>query len=284
MPGSRFTRTVIIFFFVFTIFTLITIRFTSLVHGQTSQAPSTKEQGVEVTSVYEIADQDATSGDILKATDKGLIRTAIGFDNKMFGVVSDQPLLVYRSETKGKAVIRSGIAEVNVTTLNGPIKYGDYITSSNINGKGQKAQESGYTVGMALRAFTGEGAQQIDGPKGKVSLGKIPVAIRIEYTELTNPRFAGRLFGFIGTSFLENMSDPKQLGTVVRFVAAGLIILLSFTFGFLTFSRSIAKSIEALGRNPLAKSTIQLSMIINIALLVVTGIVGIVASILIIKL
>ncbi len=284
MPGSRFTRTVIIFFFVLAIFTLIAIRFTSLVHGQTSQAPSTKEQGVEVTSVYEIADQDATSGDILKATDKGLIRTAIGFDNKMFGVVSDQPLLVYRSETKGKAVIRSGIAEVNVTTLNGPIKYGDYITSSNITGKGQKALESGYTVGMALRAFTGEGAQQIDGPKGKVSVGKIPVAIRIEYTELTNPRFAGRLFGFIGTSFLENMSDPKQIGTVVRFVAAGLIILLSFTFGFLTFSRSIAKSIEALGRNPLAKSTIQLSMIINIALLVVTGIVGIVASILIIKL
>ena len=137
---------------------------------------------------------------------------------------------------------------------------------------------------MALEPFTGEGVPQVDGPNGKVASGKITVAIRIEYTELSSPRFAGRLFGFIGTAFLENVSDPKQLGNIVRLLAAGLVVLLSFTFGFLTFSRSIAKSIEAMGRNPLAKSTIQLSMIINIALLVVTGIIGIVASIFIIRL
>lgn len=249
-----------------------------------SPASAQQSQGIEVTSVYEVAEPEAMEGDIVKATDKGLVRTTIGFDNKIFGVIQDPPLLVYRTETKGKPVVRSGVAQVNVTSLNGPIKYGDYITSSSVSGKGQKASESGYTVGMALGAFTGEGAPQIDGPKGKVASGKIPVAVRIEYTELTNPRFAGRLFGFIGTAFLENISDPKQLGNVVRFVAAGLVILLSFTFGFLTFSRSVAKSIEALGRNPLAKSTIQLSMIINIALLVVTGIIGIVASILIIRL
>jgi len=139
-------------------------------------------------------------------------------------------------------------------------------------------------LGIALGAFDGAGAAQIDGPSGKVASGKIPVAIRIEYAELTNPRFAGRLFGFIGNSFLENVKDPKQLGTLIRFIAAGLVVLLSFTFGFLTFSRSIAKSVEALGRNPLAKSTIQLSMIINVVLLVLTGLIGIVASILIIRL
>lgn len=249
----------------------------SLAHAQ-------QPEGIETTSVYEIADPDAVDGDIVTATDKGLVRTNIGFDNKMFGVIQDLPLLVYRTETKGKPVVRSGVAQVNVTTLNGPIKNGDYITTSSIAGKGQKAMESGYTFGIALGAFTGDGAPQIDGPNGKVASGRIPVAVRIEYTELTNPRFAGRLFGFIGTALLENVSDPKQIGNVVRYLAAGLIVLLSFTFGFLTFSRSIAKSIEAMGRNPLARSTIQLSMIINIALLVVTGIVGIVASILIIKL
>lgn len=243
-----------------------------------------ESRGIEVTSVYEIADKDAAEGDILKATDKGLVRADIGFDNKMFGVVSNQPLLVYRSQVQGKPVVRSGIAQVNITTLNGPIRYGDYITTSTILGKGQKASESGYTLGVALSQFDGTGASQIDGPRGKVASGTIQVAIRIEYTELTNPRFAGRLFGFLGTAVLENVSDPKQIGNVIRFIAAGLVVLLSFTFGFLTFSRSIAKSIEALGRNPLAKSTIQLSMIINIALLVITAIVGIAASILIIRL
>ena len=217
-------------------------------------AHAQESKGIEVTSIYEIGDPDAIEGDILKASDKGLVLTTIGFDNKVFGIIADQPLLVYRTDTKGKPVVRSGVAQINVTTLNGPIKYGDYITTSTIAGKGQKALESGYTVGMALGAFSGEGAPQVDGPKGKVSSGKIPVAVRIEYTELTNPRFAGRLFGFIGTAFLENISDPKQVGNVIRLVAAGLVVLLSFAFGFLTFSRSIAKSVEALGRNPLAKS------------------------------
>lgn len=259
---------------------LLTFNFVLLTTPVYAQQP----QGIEATAIYEIADKDAVDGDIIKASDQGLVRPDIGFDNKIFGIIQDNPLLVYRTPTQGKPVVRSGIAQVNITTLNGPIKYGDYITSSSIQGKGQKALESGYTVGMALGTFSGEGAPQVDGPNGKVALGKIPIAVRVEYTELTNPRFAGRLFGFIGTSLLENVSDPKQIGTIIRFIAAGLVILLSFTFGFLTFSRSIAKSIEALGRNPLAKATIQMTIVINIALLVVTAIVGIVASILIIRL
>ena len=250
----------------------------------TVYAQNNPNQGLEVTTVYEISDTLSVEGDILVATDQGLVRASKTFDNKMFGVIQDQPILVYRNDLKGKPVIRSGLVGVNVTTLNGAIKYGDYITSSTISGKGQKAAESGYVLGIALGAFDGAGAAQIDGPSGKVASGKIPVAIRIEYAELTNPRFAGRLFGFIGNSFLENVKDPKQLGTLIRFIAAGLVVLLSFTFGFLTFSRSIAKSVEALGRNPLAKSTIQLSMIINVVLLVLTGLIGIVASILIIRL
>lgn len=234
-----------------------------------------QSQGVEVTSVYEIADTEAGEGDILTATKKGLVRTAIGFDNKMFGVVVEQPLLVYRTETKGKPVVRSGIAQVNVTTLNGPIKYGDYITSSKVEGKGQKASESGYVLGLAMGSYDGADAQTV---------GKIPVAVRIEYAEISNPRFVGRLFGFIGTAFLENISDPKKFGEVIRFIAAALVVLLSFTFGFLTFSRSIVKSIEAIGRNPLAKNTIQFSIILNLILLVASGLIAIIASILIIKL
>ena len=273
-----------VFSFQFSVFSFLLFALLSTVNCTLSTVYAQESQGIEVTSVYEIADKDAEQGDILKTTDKGLTRTDIGFDNKMFGVVSNQPLLVYRTQVQGKPVVRSGLTQVNVTTLNGPIQYGDYITTSNILGKGQKASESGYTLGVALGEFKGDGAPQVDGPRGKVASGTIPVAIRIEYTELTSPRVAGRLFGFIGTALLENVSDPKQIGNEIRFIAAGLVVLLSFTFGFLTFSRSIAKSIEALGRNPLAKSTIQLSMIINIALLVITAIVGIVASILIIKL
>lgn len=264
-------------------FAIISLFTLSLAFSACSSAIA-QSQGIEVTSIYKIDDAEAIEGDIITAREDGFKRSTIGFDNKMFGIISDKPLVLYKTQEEGKPIVRSGITEVNVTTLNGAIKTGDYITSSSIAGKGQKALESGYVLGIALADFDGQGAQEIDGPQGKVASGKIKVAIRIEYAELSNPRFAGRLFGFIGTSLLENISDPKQLGNVVRYIAAGLVLLLSFTFGFLTFSRSISKSIEALGRNPLAKSTIQLSMIINIGLLVLTGIVGIVASILIIRL
>lgn len=248
------------------------------IHAQTPE-------GIEVTSTYPIADTESVSGDIMSTSDKGLVRSEISFDNKMFGILDENPLVVYRNlDTEGKPIIRSGVAKVNVSTLNGPIKVGDYITTSSIKGKGAKVSESGYVLGSALEGFEGTEGEQVDGPNGPVRLGQIRVAISIEYAELTNPRFAGRLFGFIGSSFLENVRDPKQLGSVVRYIAAGLVVLLTFTFGLLTFSRSIAKSVEALGRNPLAKSAIQLSMIINIVLLIVTGLIGIVASILIIRL
>lgn len=238
--------------------------FTATAHAQ---------EGIDLASVYEITDDQAVEGDIMVITETGLVRAGKSFDNKMFGVIQEQPLLVYRNQTvKGKPIIRSGTALVNVTALNGPIKYGDYITSS-VAGKGQKVSESGYVLGVALDSFDGQASE-----------GKIRVAIRIEYAELTNPRFAGRLFSFVGNSFLENIQDPRKLGEIVRYMAAGMVILLSFTFGFFTFSRSIFKGVEALGRNPLAKSTIQLSMIINIILLVVTGLIGIIASILIIRL
>lgn len=247
------------------VLTLCLLCFTPPVSAQSSQ-------GIEVTSTYPIADTNAKQGDILTITPTGLKRATLSYDNKMFGVLQDQPLLVYIDSNNGKPVMRSGVAEVNVSTANGAIKYGDYITSSSTPGQGQKATQSGYVLGIALAPYNSQGS------------GKIPVAIKIEYAELTNPRFAGELFGFIGSSFLANVRDPKQLGSIIRYLAAGIVVLLSFTFAFLVFARSIPKSIEAIGRNPLAKSTIQFSMIINIVLLIITGLIGIVASILIVKL
>ncbi len=227
--------------------------------------------GIEVTSVYEVTDTEAVEGDILSATEKGLALSKITSDTKIFGVIQDTPVLLFRETmTNGKPIIRSGVAQVNVTSAGGPIKYGDYITSSTTPGKGQKSPGSGTVLGIALAVFDGSGS------------GKIPVAIKIEAVGVGT--IPSKLFGLIGTAFLQNVQDPKQFAQVIRYIAGGLVVLLSFTFAFLTFSRSIGKSVEALGRNPLAKSTIQLSMIINIALLVVTGLIGIIASILIIRL
>lgn len=243
-----------------------------------------EEKSIETTSMYAVVDNQAIQGDILTITDTGLVRSSVGFDNKMFGVLQEKPILLFREQiTNGKPVIRSGVTQVNVTTLGGAIKYGDYITSSQIPGKGQKSPGSGSILGIALAAFDGNNSPQVDGPQGKVGSGQIAVAIKIEPAGPTGVSL-NKLFGLLSISLLENLGDPKKFVEVIRYIAAGLVLLLSFTFAFLTFSRSISRSIEAIGRNPLAKSTIQLSMIINIVLLIIMGIIGIVASILIIRL
>lgn len=235
---------------------------------------SAQNTSIEVTSVYQVADKDAVDGDILVSSDKGFVRASKPSDSKLFGILQIKPVVVFRNgDETAKPVVRSGVAQVNVTNNNGPIKYGDYITSSSKAGKGQKNTQSGYVVGMALGTLD-----------AKTTSGQIPVAIKVEYSGATSPQFASTLFGFVGTSLLENVSDPKSLGLVVRYLAAGIIIILSFSFGFLTFSRSIAKSVDALGRNPLARNAIQFSMVINIVLLIVTAVVAIVASVLLIKL
>ncbi len=242
-------------------------------------------QGTDVASVYEIKDKNPTDGDIIVSTSDGLVLATTSYDTHIFGVLKNNPLIVYRSlDQTGYPIVRSGLADINVTTFNGPIKYGDYITASAFPGKGEKALESGYVVGIALQPFNDSSPGNKQNFNGRtINTGKIRVAIRIEYADVTSPKTISRLFSFLGTSFLSNIQDPKQFGMIVRYFAAGLIILLAFSFGFLTFSRSIAKGVEAIGRNPLAKSTIQFSIMINIALLILTGLIGLIASFILIK-
>lgn len=245
----------------------------SLITPIYAQAETGDQINTEITTLYNVADEEAVDGDILVTTPKGLIRATQSYDKTLFGILNSQPLLVYRSGEEGKPVIRSGVAEVNVISSGGPINTGDYITSSETLGKGQKALESGYVVGIALASLP-EGTQQ----------GKIRVAVKIEYAEIITPRFLTRLFSYLGRSLLQNVQDPQKLGDIIRYIAAALIVLLSFTFAFLTFSRSVNKSIEAIGRNPLARNTIQVTLIFNLILMVITAIIGVIASVLIIRL
>src|SRR3989344_1143383 len=104
--------------------------------------PTTQAQegGIETTYTFEIKDGGAIDGDILISTDQGLIRANKSYDNKLFGILQTKPLMVYKSDNSTDLPVqRSGVARVNVVTSNGPISYGDFITSSTTPGKGQKA-------------------------------------------------------------------------------------------------------------------------------------------------
>lgn len=241
-------------------------------------------QGIEVTNVYDVTDPDAIDGDIVISTGEGLVRATRPYDSRMFGIVQLKPIITYRRvDNTGTPITRTGVARVNVSTLNGPIVAGDYITSSEIPGKGQKAGLSGYTVGISLENFDGAGGETVQVGERSGQIGNIQIAVKIEYAELTGSRSIGRTFDYFNNAFFKNVQDPEQFTQVVRYMVAGIAVLVSFAIAFIIAIRSIPKAMEAIGRNPLASNTIRISILINMGLTVGIGIIGIIAAIIILK-
>ena len=242
-------------------------------------------KGIEVTQTFSISDTDVVEGDIVSNTESGIIRSKLSYDNRILGVVQTNPLVVFRDINKEELpVVRQGTAYINVTNLNGNINKGDFITSSEIPGKGQKAILSGYVLGTALEPLAATASTQISYNNREYSSGQVPVALRIEYASITGTRFPSQLLEQIITGLLKNIVSQDQLVQLIKYLIALLVFVSTLIFSFLTFSKVITKGIEGLGRNPLARNSIQLSIILNIIMVIVITFLGLAATILIIRL
>lgn len=246
---------------------------------------------LEIADTYDLNDQEAQPGDILSLRDTGLMRSAIEYDTQVFGVYTPEPLAVYRRvDGTGIPVSRSGVVNVNVLTANGEIKIGDYITTSTLKGKGQKALASGYAIGVALAEFNGDGVAEVDytdfetGTPRKVKSGQIPVAIRIEYAELSTARSANALLERLNSALFSSVKDPEKFVNVIRYVASGLVTIISILVGLFILARVVPKGVEGIGRNPLARQSIIIYTGVNIIIVVIVIIMGIGVSLLLLKL
>jgi F0F1-type ATP synthase membrane subunit c/vacuolar-type H+-ATPase subunit K len=243
-------------------------------------------QTLDVANTYLIQDDKAVSGDIMRVTaDKGLVRSNTIYDPTLFGVLQDNPLIVYREVQEApnqKAISRNGDVVVNVTNYNGTIRAGDYISSSPIAGKGMKASQSGYVIGVATSAFAPDG-QTVTFQGRSMQSGQVKVALQIQYADISNPRFFERLLSAINAALFRNFTDPEKSFLIIRYIIAAVVASLFFLIGFFGFTRSIAKGVEAIGRNPLAKQSIQFSVFLHLALTIVITLIGLVLAIVILK-
>lgn len=210
----------------------------------------------------EIADDQAVVGDILSNTGEGIFRSASGYDAQMIGVVVESPVISIGEKTgQTVPVISSGRAMVNVTAGNGAIKAGDFITSSDTAGVGQKGTAAGYMLGKALVSY--EDTSQS---------GKIPVLVNIGYfsAKPDTAGFWGSLLDFLNRL----LQEKENLPLILRYLAAALVAIATFGFATFSFLRFMRNGIEAIGRNPLAKRVIIWGMIINaliVGLLAIAG-------------
>lgn len=211
-----------------------------------------------VATSIQIDDKNINEGDVISSTPNGYIVSKISYDTSIFGVVTKNPAIVLENTNTNARyfVITSGNAVVRVSTINGPIKKDDLITTSGMPGIGMKAAKNGYVLGNALEDYT-----QSDPNK----IGTILVSI-IPHFSNSNPN--GVRTNLIDT--LKNAGTAMNTSPLeaLRYVISGIIALLSFVFGFMFFGKISAKGIEALGRNPLAARSIQLSVVVNVVLTV----------------
>jgi hypothetical protein len=200
-----------------------------------------------------ISDGEAADGDIISIGEGGgYIRTAVLADPLMFGVVTMEPALyLYDKAAENETpAVNSGKVYVRVSTEAGPINQGDFVTSSSTPGVGIKAVANGYVLGTAQESYTEANPEQI---------GKILVEV--------NPRIVQTNRNILATLFsLPTLSLAATPLNALRYVVAALITIISFYIGFRFFGRASLKGVEAMGRNPLAKKSIILVVVVNASL------------------
>lgn len=210
---------------------------------------------------------EVSDGVVVCSTKQGYELCFRGSDPNMFGVVTTNPSvqLVSESTPSGKLqypVVSSGKIQVRVSSINGVIKAGDFVTSTGVVGVAGKALKSGYVLGTAIDTWEIEDTEQI-GVIG-VNLGIKPAVMSARAT--TN--LISMIKEGVEASFLSPLS-------ALRYVVAGIVVTASVVAGLIFFGKVARGGIEAIGRNPLASKMIEFSVVMNVILTMIIMLVGV---------
>jgi F0F1-type ATP synthase membrane subunit c/vacuolar-type H+-ATPase subunit K len=202
-------------------------------------------------------------GDIVSYNEGKYALSAKSYDVSMFGVIVSNPNTAYVDLNLPNYKLVSSFGEmlVNVTAKNGNIKTGDYITSSDYLGVGEKAQESGQILGIALEDYA---------PQNPTDIAKILVFVDIK-TNFVDKTISKNLLEVLKSSLTSPFMTPVE---ALRYLLAIAIVFATFVIGFSNFGRITGTSVEALGRNPLAGPSIRKVVFFNFAMTALIMILG----------
>jgi F0F1-type ATP synthase membrane subunit c/vacuolar-type H+-ATPase subunit K len=206
---------------------------------------------------------EVQNGDIICSLEGGLALCKTEYDPSMYGVITQNPSLSLDSPEfpDSPLAVTTGDVLVRVSTVNGAITPGDLITTSNTPGVGQKASLNGFALGVSMEEFTSTNADDV---------GEILVSLNIHPTS-----------SFVGSrsNLISNIRQAISAPVVapldsLRYLLAFIIALISFALGFIYFGRVVRTGVEAIGRNPLAKTAIQATMAVNVIVTIVIVVTG----------
>jgi F0F1-type ATP synthase membrane subunit c/vacuolar-type H+-ATPase subunit K len=134
-----------------------------------------------------------------------------------------------------------------------------------------KAESTGYILGSALEEYTSTSNSKV---------GKIAVNLSLHYFN-SKSTFSGTLTDILKVALLPTKDSPAP---IFKYIVAALVVLGSFLLGFLSFGRTAAKGVEALGRNPAASTVIHLGIILNVIIVISIILAGMGVAFLILRL
>ena len=214
---------------------------------------------------YIVASGETQDGTVICATETGNVPCTRGYDANMVGVVASTPAVSFQTETPAAGtvpIVDGGKAYVRVSGVNGGVVAGDFVTSSLEAGVAVKALKSGYVLGTVTQDWQ---------PENPEDTKLIPVSIGIKPAILSTSA-SDNLFELIKQGMESAFMTPLS---ALRYVVAGIILILSVGFGLTHFGKLAKSGVEAVGRNPLASKAIQLSVMFNVLLTVGIILVGV---------
>ncbi len=265
------------------------VLFTFLMFGVCSVNAQTSNVFNEnsIAQTHVIFGDKPVSGDIVsfdKETQKFNLSKIEG-DSNLFGVVVTDPVIVLTSTNGGVPIARAGEVLVNVTTLGGNIHAGDLITSSKIQGKGQKADVSDkYIIGTALQPFvrlaTSTSKIEMSTTTNVIYSGSIEVLLDVGLKSTTSnikktfPASTTPLVNNSKSQIEKKSKDPFTIPIFIKYIIAATIGIGSIVIAFKNFGSNIRNSVVSVGRNPLAKSSIQSIMVLDTILIILISMAG----------
>lgn len=218
-----------------------------------------------------IKDTNVSNGDIICSGKDSFSLCKTEYDSSMYGVIDDGASLDVSvgGLNNPHLVVPFGQANVKVSSNNGNIKTGDYITTSKTAGVGELAAKTGYVLGTAMEDYSSTDTNAV---------GSIKVSLN-PHAQVNATSTARQNIIDILRSGLSGLGvDPIS---ALRYVLASGMVLASFAIGFIYFGRIAKSGVEAIGRNPLAGVRIQASVIINVAVLLAVVAAGLLVAYLI---
>jgi F0F1-type ATP synthase membrane subunit c/vacuolar-type H+-ATPase subunit K len=211
-----------------------------------------QELSTGIAKKVSVIEMSAFDGAIVCTKSGGFGLCNIEYSPSMFGVVSDNPAAYFdiAPVENGRLVLSDGVVKVKITNSNGSIRKGDFVTSSLTPGIAQKATENGYVLGMAL-------ADAVTQSNGDIN---VSIAINIHpEAQLSNTR--SNLVAVLRDASKAPILEPLAS---FRYLLAAILVVISFTLGFVYFGRMANTGVEAIGRNPLAEKQIRINVILHV--------------------